>query len=105
MGFSLEHFGFISGRKITDAIGITQEASHKRFYIQSRAKKCSDFILKLDLNKAYDNVHWDMVRLILLQTGLPLDLMNWITAYTSIANLAVLINDVPFNFFKISRGL
>ena len=75
---SPEQFGFILGCQVSDDIGITQEVLH---YLQ--VKKCFAFILKLDLNKEFDKVHWDKVCLILLHIGLPLNVVNWITTCIS----------------------
>jgi len=57
-GISKEQFGFLEGRQITDAIGVAQEALHK--------KNKKMLVLKLDMMKAYDRVDWGFLRLVLL---------------------------------------
>ena len=58
---STEQFGFVPRRQIMDVVGIVQESLH---YIKK--KKFSDFILKLDLEKAYDRIDWTFLRLVLM---------------------------------------
>lgn len=62
-------------------------------------------LLKLDLNKAYDRVKWDCLRLELLQVWLSLEATNWIFGCVSFANFAILINGEAFEFFKGYGGL
>jgi hypothetical protein len=68
---SLEKFGFLKGRKILDVVGVAQECIHN-----IKSKKLKALVLKLDLQKAYDCVNWDFLRLVLLKIGLGLKLTN-----------------------------
>jgi hypothetical protein len=61
---SAEQFGFLEGRLIHDAIGTAHECIHS-----IKQKHLKALILKLDLQKAYDCVNWDFLRLILIQVG------------------------------------
>ena len=78
---SKEQSGFLGNRKILYAIGPTQECIHS-----VKTKNISSIVMKLDLAKAYDKVNWDFLRLVLLQIGLPEQVMGWIMACVSIAN-------------------
>jgi hypothetical protein len=49
---SEEQFGFLDERQIHDVVSITQEVLHSM-----KAKKRPGFIMKLDLEKAYDKVN------------------------------------------------
>lgn len=97
---SMEQYGFLQGRQIHDAVGVAQEILHS-----VKLKRLEALILQLDLVKAYDRVNWDFLRLILIQIGLPWQVMKWIMACTNSVNYAILINGHPTDFFKASRGL
>jgi hypothetical protein len=52
---SEEQLGFLQGRQIQDAIGTVHECIHS-----IKKKKSKSLVLKLDLQKAYDCVNWDL---------------------------------------------
>ena len=81
-------------------VGLVQDALHS-----VKSKKLTTFILKLDLEKAYDKVSWSFLRLILLQVGLSFDVVKWIMSCVSSASFVVLINESPTTFFKSSHGI
>lgn len=62
-------------------------------------------ILKNDLVKAYDRVDWTMLRLILLQVGVPYSIVKWIMDCVSSENCVVLVNGNASDFFCGGRGL
>ena len=62
-------------------------------------------VLKLDLVKAFDQINWSYLRLILLQIGIPLSGVNWIMGCLTSVNFAILINGSPSHFFIASRGI
>jgi hypothetical protein len=68
---SLEQFGFFKGMQIMDAVGVAQECFHT-----IKTKKLKAIVLKLDLQKSYDRVSWDFLRLILLNTWIGLKSTN-----------------------------
>ena len=55
-----EQFGFLPGRQIHDAVGVVQEGLHS-----IHSKHLKSVVLKLDLSKAYDQVSWSYLRVIL----------------------------------------
>ena len=63
------------------------------------------FSLNIDLIKSYDRVDLSYLKLILLQIGLSLDMVEWIMSAITIARFVLLINSVPTEFFKGSRGI
>lgn len=64
----LTQCSFLPNRGCTDNILVVQEAIHSMK--KSKGKKCH-FMMKLDLEKAYDRVNWDFLRWVLLDMGLP----------------------------------
>lgn len=97
---STEQFAFLDDRQVLDVVGITQEVLHT-----VKPKKLNSLILKIDLVKTYDLVNWDFLKLVLLQIGLPILIVNWIMACVKSACFSELINGNPTPFFKSSRGL
>jgi hypothetical protein len=95
-----EQFGFLQNRQIHDAVAIAQESLHS-----VKKKKLKVAFLKLDLSKAYDRVNWTFLRLVLIQMGMNLKMVNWIMGFLNSASFAVLINGAPSRFFRASRGL
>ena len=61
--------------------------------------------LKMDKIEAYDRVNWTFLRLVLLQIGLSVDVVNWIMECVTSTNFVVLINGRPSNSFSASHGL
>jgi hypothetical protein len=75
------------GRQIGDAIGTIQECLHR-----IKEKKLKALILKIDLKKSYDYINWDFLRLVLLQCGFGLMMINWIMGSVTSTSFVVLIN-------------
>jgi hypothetical protein len=73
--------------------------------ISFKTKKSSSFLMKLDLEKAYDKVRWIYVRLSLIQLGLNLQTVNWVMGCLKYSSLVILINDSPFSFIHPSGGI
>lgn len=59
---------FVKGRKITEAILIANEA--KDFW---RAKKTKGFVIKLDIEKAFDKISWRFIDYILMKKNYSSD--------------------------------
>jgi hypothetical protein len=62
-------------------------------------------VLKLDLKKAFDNIDWGFLRLILLSAGFGIKITDWVMSCVTSANFVVLINGEATKFFKSERGL
>lgn len=97
---SSEQFGFLKDGKIHDAVGVAQQCLHS---LKMKHKKA--FVLKIDLIKAYDEINWDFLRLILLQIGIQLVVVHWIIACITSASFVVLVNGSPSEFFNSSCGV
>lgn len=95
-----EQFGFLEDHQIHDDVGITQELLHS-----IKCKKLKAILLKIDLEKAYDRVSWDFLRIILIQIGVPASAIQWIMACVTSMSIAVLVNGAPTSFFSCSREL
>eukprot|EP00253_Pinus_taeda_P036198 PITA_36198 len=97
---SMEQFGFLEGRQIHEAIGVAQEVIHS---VKQKRKK--GVILKIDLSKAYDQISWLYLRLLLTHLGFNYSFISWIMGCITNVSFAVLINGAASPFFKSQRGL
>jgi hypothetical protein len=97
---SAKQLVFLKGGQIHDAIGTAHECLHS-----IKKKKHKSIIMKLDLQKAYDCIHWDLLRMILIQIGFGLQFTNWIMRCVSSSSFVVLVNGEATNFFRSDRRL
>ncbi|XP_022041786.1 uncharacterized mitochondrial protein AtMg01250-like [Helianthus annuus] len=72
-------------------------------WLKKRNRKA--FLLKIDFEKAYDNVNWNFLISIMEQMGFPSTWCNWIKGILISSRAAVLVNGSPTFEFKIEKGL
>eukprot|EP00253_Pinus_taeda_P014434 PITA_14434 len=97
---SMEQFGFLDGRQIHEAIGVAQEVIHS-----IRQQKKKGVVFKIDLSKAYDEINWIYLRMLLTHLGFNYSFISWIMGCISNVSYAILINGAASPFFKSQRGL
>ncbi|KAI3761869.1 hypothetical protein L1987_52291 [Smallanthus sonchifolius] len=91
---------FLKGRYILDGPLIVNELIT---WIKKRKSKA--FFLKIDFEKAYDNVSWNFVINTLLQMGFPNKWCDWILGILKSASSSVLVNGAPTYIFKCEKGM
>jgi hypothetical protein len=96
----MEHFGFLQGRQIHEAIGVAQEDLHSL-----KGKNLFGAVLKLVLSKAYNRVSWLYVKMMLIHLGFDIGFVRWVMGCISTTSFPVLINGATSPFFKEERGL
>ena len=97
---SEEQFGFLHNRQIHDAVSLSKEEIHTI----KKENQCA-FSLKLNLSKAYDRVNWTFVRLLLIQIGMTMEMVDWVMGCIQSISFVVLINGSPSSFFRPTRGI
>jgi hypothetical protein len=70
-----------------------------------KKRNLKSLVLKLNLQKAYDCINWDLLRMILIQIGLGIRMRNWIMSCVVSSSFIVLLNGEAIEFFKSGRGL
>lgn len=93
---------FIAGRSSTDNIIVAQELIH---YLRTRKGRKGGLILKVDLEKAYDQVDWAFLKKVLRVTGFNSTYRQLIMACITSVSLSVNWNDESLDPFQPSRGL
>ena len=91
--------GFISNRKITDSIMLSQEAIHSSMM---RSKK--RFVLKLDIANAFEKLWHSFLLSILQKMGFEAEFISLIHACISNPWISPLFNGKPRHYFQSSRG-
>ena len=93
---------FVPGRKGTDNAIIVQEIIHT---ISKKKGRVGYMAIKVDLEKAYDNLEWSFIRETLLKANLHRDLIDLIMNCVSSTTTSVLFNRGNLDPFWPSRGI
>lgn len=93
---------FISGRNIQENIIVAQEMMHTMNHMKGKTRA---FVIKVDLNKAYDNLNWQFMEKILNEVGIPNQIKRAIINAISTVKMKVLWNGNDYNLFEIRKGL
>ncbi|GJU23245.1 RNA-directed DNA polymerase, eukaryota, reverse transcriptase zinc-binding domain protein [Tanacetum coccineum] len=92
---------FIEGRQISDNILLIQELMNGYTW-KNKIRRCA---FKVDIQKAYDTVSWDFLKMSLDFFGFPSKMVNWIMVCLSTASFSINVNGSSHGFFKAKRGL
>jgi ribonuclease HI len=93
---------FVPGRRGIDNVIIAQELIHS---IQRKKGRIGQFILKLDLEKAYDRLEWDFIREVLVFFKFPTTVVNLVLECVSTSSFSILVNGGQMETFKPSRRI
>ena len=97
---SPEQGGFVPGREIMEGAIVVHEVLHS-----INSNHSSNFVIKLDMMKAYDRVCWKFLLQVLSKMGFSKNWCKWIKACISGAWFSVLLNGKPAGFFSSTQGI
>ena len=97
---SLEQVGFVEGRKILDGIILIHEIIHS-----IKIGKIPYMLLKLDISKAYDKLHWKFLIGILKAFGFSDQWIGWVMNLVSSSFFSILVNGSHASPFQSSCGV
>ncbi|XP_073149181.1 uncharacterized protein [Henckelia pumila] len=92
---------FIPGSSIVENIHLAQEML-KHYARKRGSPRC---ILKIDLQKSYDTVHWEFLRDALRLLNFPPLFVSWIMECVSTTSFSISFGGQLYGFFKGVRGL
>ncbi|GKV14964.1 hypothetical protein SLEP1_g25762 [Rubroshorea leprosula] len=95
-----QQMAFIEGRQLVDGVVIANEVID-----EAKRKKKRSFLLKVDFEKAYDNVCWDFLDYMLMRMGFYKTWRMWIHECLQSSMVSVLVNGSPSRQFPVSKGL
>lgn len=93
---------FIPGRGCNDNILVVQEAIHS---LKRKKGRNGSFLMKIDLEKAYDRISWEFLKWVLVDFGLPSNLVSLIMWCVTTSEISLLWNGEKLDSFKPQRGL
>lgn len=92
---------FIKDRSIVENIHLAQELFRK----YNRKKASPRCIMIMDLQKAYDTVHWEFLREAMTVMKFPPIFVQWIMECVSTNSFSISVNGQMHGFFHGHRGL
>lgn len=92
----------MQGRIIQDNILLGQELLHS---MKANRGRKGLLALKLDMEKACDQMEWSFLLYILRCLGFCEKWIGWVGQCISTVSFSILLNGTPYGFFKPLRGL
>ncbi|KAA0056910.1 LINE-1 retrotransposable element ORF2 protein [Cucumis melo var. makuwa] len=91
---------FVKNRQITYAILMANEAID-----YWKVKKTKGFILKLDIEKAFNKLNWDFIDFMLEKKNYPSSWRNWIRGCIGNINYLIINNGRPQGRINVIKGV
>ena len=97
---SPEQTTYVKGRNILDGPLIVNE-----IITWTKSSKRGIFLLKVDFDKAFDNLNWAILLSVLEQMGFGKAWIGWVKGIISTACVSVLVNGSPTVQFSLEKGV
>ncbi|CAN1133422.1 LINE-1 reverse transcriptase homolog [Linum perenne] len=92
---------FLKDRLISDNVLMAHELVSSYHKAQT-SPRC---VLKVDITKAFDSLHWDSLLLIMAAMNIPSQFIDWVRTCLQTTMFSVLINGSPFGYFSAKSGV
>ncbi|CAN1148886.1 LINE-1 retrotransposable element ORF2 protein [Linum perenne] len=92
---------FVKGRLISDNVLMAHELVSSYHKAQT-SPRC---VLKVDITKAFDSIHWDTLLLIMTAMNIHPKFVGWVRTCLQTTMFSVLINGSSFGYFPAKRGV
>lgn len=99
---SLYQIDFVPRRNIHENIIIAQEMIHS--LMKAKGKK-KNFVIKVDLSKAYDKLHWNFILNVLSKIGIPDQMKNVIMRAVTSVETNFKWNGARGEYFRPQHGI
>ena len=93
---------FHEGRRSLDNVIIAQELIYS---VKGGKGKDGYMIVKIDLEKVYDHLEWNFIKMVLEHFGLPTNIVKLIMSCVSSTSTSILINGSKMDPFQPSPGI
>lgn len=93
---------FMPGRQTRDNIIITQEIVHS---LMNKKGKKGGFVLKIDIEKAYDRIEWAFLKKVLISFNFDPKCISLIFSCVTKGETNILWNGEKIKYFKLTKGL
>lgn len=93
---------FVKGRCISDNTILVREVIHS---FNSQKYKEKSFLLKVDINKAFDTVRWEFIWEAMAKVNIPQPLIALVRNCMRASQVTILFNGTGQGFIKPTRGL
>lgn len=97
----LSQGAFMPGRRLNDNVIM----SHELVKGYDRKEISPRYVLKIDMQKAYDFLEWSFLEEVLHGMQLPSIFISWIISCIKTVSYSILVNGVPSKPFKAKRGV
>ncbi|KAJ0969061.1 hypothetical protein J5N97_021938 [Dioscorea zingiberensis] len=98
----LEQAAFVQGRSIYDNIFLTQEIAHS---LEHNTHELPMMLTKIDMEKAYDILRWDVIVAVLSKMNFPSLWITWIKACIESPTFSFIINGRVGRWVKPEAGI
>ncbi|KAJ4784686.1 reverse transcriptase [Rhynchospora pubera] len=99
---SHEQNAFLKGRNISDNIILVKEILHS---FAQRNFKGQNFLLKVDINKAFDKLNWSFLQMAMKHLNIPWKIIHLMITSYSKAKITININGQGDGFLTPTQGL
>lgn len=97
-----EQCGFLADHHSIDIIIVVKEMVHS---LEQETSTALRMILKVDIDKAYNTLNWNVILATYAKMGFPMVLINWIKGCLHSNSFSFIINGQSSKIIRANRGV